>query len=91
MRIYREPIVVLFDSQPRQLIWRGRLLVVTHIQGRWFASSPWWSRLPEDAEAELLVEQETWRVEAGNASSQGGYELTRTLGQEDWRLQAVMD
>lgn len=91
MRIYDEPIAVLFDDEPRQLIWRGRLLMVKQVHARWSRSADWWHRLPQDAEADLLMEREAWRVEAGNASQRGVYELWRTVGQEDWRMRAVMD
>lgn len=91
MRVHDEPVAVLFDDAPRQFIWRGRLLVVTRVQSRWFRSLPWWRTLPEDAGTPLLVEQEHWRCEAGTAAGTGVYDLVRTEGQSDWRLQAVMD
>ena len=34
MRTYHEPIHVLFSDEPRQFIWRDRLLLVKEIQGR---------------------------------------------------------
>lgn len=91
MRIYDEPIAVLFDQQPRQFIWRGRLLLVKQVQARWTRSAQWWRKLPEDPERPLLVEKETWRLEAGNGSHRGVYQVSRTVGEDDWQLQAVVD
>ena len=41
MRTYDEPIHVLFTDQPRQFIWRDRLLLVKEVQGRWNRAAPW--------------------------------------------------
>ncbi|MGO1385295.1 MAG: DUF6504 family protein [Arachnia sp.] len=41
--------------------------------------------------ADLLEEMEVWRVEAGNGVQRGVYELARSMGREDWVLQAVCD
>lgn len=100
MRIYDEPILVLFFEQPKQFIWRGRLLLVKEIQGRWLRAGSWWTspkvRAARGEEAgpvvdDLLGEREIWRVEAGNGSGRGVYELARTVDAEDWVLQAVLD
>ncbi|GAA3861138.1 DUF6504 family protein [Tessaracoccus defluvii] len=100
MRTYDEPIHVLFTDQPRQFIWRDRLLLVKEVQGRWNRAAPWWTgprvraaRGEEIAAAEgdLLGEREIWRVEAGNGRQRGVYELARTVDSEDWVLQAVLD
>lgn len=87
MRSYDEPIHVLFADEPRQFIWRERLLLVKHVQERWSRAAPWW----ESDEADLLSEREIWRVEAGNGHQRGVYELARTAGCEDWVLKAVLD
>lgn len=43
MRTYHEPIHVLFSDEPRQFIWRDRLLLVKEVQGRWSQATPWWT------------------------------------------------
>ena len=100
MRTYDEPIHVLFSDEPRQFIWRDRLLLVKEIQGRWSRATPWWTgrqvraaRGEEvaPAQGDLLAEREVWRVEAGNGRHRGVYELARTVDAEDWVLQAVLD
>ena len=100
MRTYHEPIHVLFSDEPRQFIWRDRLLLVKEIQGRWSRGTPWWTgrqvraaRGEEvaPAQGDLLAEREVWRVEAGNGRHRGVYELARTVDAEDWVLQAVLD
>ncbi len=99
MRVYDEPIHVLFSDQPRQFIWRGRLLLVKEIQGRWSRATPWWTgsrvraaRGEEVApQGDLLGEREVWRVEAGNGRQRGVYELAHTVDAEDWVLRAVLD
>lgn len=100
MRTYHEPIFVLFRDEPRQFIWRDRLLLVKEIQGRWSRATPWWTgrqvraaRGEEvaPAQGDLLAEREVWRVEAGNGRHRGVYELARTVDAEDWVLQAVLD
>lgn len=108
MRTYQEPIHVLFRDEPRQFIWRERLLLVKEVQGRWSQATAWWSgrqaraaRGEEFAPArgeefapvrgDLLSEREVWRVEAGNGSHRGVYELARTVGSDNWVLQAVLD
>ncbi|MHA6512249.1 DUF6504 family protein [Tessaracoccus sp. Z1128] len=104
--MYDEPIHVLFSDEPRQFIWRDRLLLVKEVQGRWSRATPWWSgrqvraargeevaaeRGEEVAARDLLGEREVWRVEAGNGRHRGVYELARTVDAEDWVLQAVLD
>ena len=108
MRTYDEPICVLFSDQPQQFIWRGRLLLVKEVQGRWSTSTAWWesprisaargdtatctsTATDTTAEADLLEELEVWRVEAGNGVQRGVYELARSVGRDDWVLQAVCD
>lgn len=100
MRRYDEPIEVLFGEQPRQFIWRGQLLLVKEVQQRWAQASAWWASPQiravrgeqiEAAETDLLAEREIWRVEAGNGSHRGVYELAHRIGGQDWVLQAVID
>lgn len=100
MRMYDDPICVLFDERPRQFIWRDRLLLIKKIQSRWVRAVAWWesetiraARGEEVVEGsgELNIEREVFRVEAGNGVHRGVYELAHTLGAEDWILQAVLD
>lgn len=100
MRTYDEPIHVLFSDGPRQFIWRDRLLLVKEIHGHWSRATPWWTgnlaraargEEAPAAAADPLGEREVWRVEAGNGSHRGVYELARTVDSEDWVLQAVLD
>lgn len=87
MRIYQEPIVVQFQDMPSQFVWRGRLLRVLTVHTLTREAAPWW-RHPEQG----LREREVWQVEAESAGQwRGIYELARTVGLDDWRLQAVAD
>ncbi len=45
----------------------------------------------DPAGTDLLEEMEVWRVEAGNGMQRGVYELARSVGRDDWVLQAVCD
>ena len=45
----------------------------------------------DPAGVDLLEELEVWRVEAGNGMQRGVYELARSVGRDDWVLQAVCD
>lgn len=88
MRIHREPVAVLFRDMPSQFVWRGRLLRVLTVQTLTRESAPWW-RHPEEGG---LREREVWRVEAESGGAwRGVYDLARTVGEEDWRLEAVVD
>lgn len=100
MRTYHEPIHVLFADEPRQFIWRDRLLLVKEVQGHWSLATSWWSGRQARAVrgesvdatgADLLAEREVWRVEAGNGRQRGVYELARTVDADDWVLQSVLD
>ena len=99
MRTYDEPIHVLFAEEPRQFIWRNRLLLVKEVQGRWSRATPWWAGRQAralrgeavDGGGDPMAEREVWRVEAGNGGHRGVYELARTVDAEDWVLQAVLD
>ena len=89
VRRYHEPVQVKVGQGPMQFIWRGRLLVVREIQGQWSCSLPWWDQ-PEFS-GDLLAEEEVWRVEAGNGSQRGVYELAHQTGTANWVLAAVCD
>lgn len=93
---------------PQQFLWRGRLWLVRDILGRWVEAGAWWNSarsrsargedpaliaVAEEPEADLLVEDEVWRVlaGAGRSSEPGVYELARRSGTDTWRLRAVVD
>ncbi|GAA2100971.1 hypothetical protein GCM10009841_16290 [Microlunatus panaciterrae] len=94
---------------PAQFLWRNRLWVVRDVQNRWVETGAWWdgpsaralrgtdSRSgrgdAEEVEADLLAEEEVWRVVAANgrAGHQGVYELSHVWGTGQWRLRTVMD
>ena len=89
MRTYDEPIHVLVTGQPVQFVWRDRLLLVKRVVTRWVESGQWWRRIGGESD-ELLAEREVWRVEAGNGTRIGVYELVNGPG-EQWSLRAVLD
>lgn len=66
---------------PEQFLWRGRLWKVRAVLAHWVETGPWWQssgvravlgsdeevdRPDPPAGADLLVERELWRVEAGS-------------------------
>lgn len=91
MRIHHEPIAVNFDVMPRHFIWRGKLLKVTRVLATWTRCLPWWLDMLEDPEANLLVEQQWWRCEAGTPARLGVYDLVYREDHAQWRLWTVMD
>ena len=107
MRRYDEEIEVRTgligsDEGPAHFSWRRRILRVTQVQNRWVETADWWrgaqveaarGDAPEAADADLLGEEEIWRVVAspGAAARSGVYELAHSWGSGRWRLRAVMD
>jgi hypothetical protein len=106
MRSYDEPIevqrgVVAGLEAPAQFLWRDRLWMVKDIQTRWVETGAWWDGPAAQAlrgettddEADLLAEEEVWRVVAGQgrAGHQGVYELSHAWGTGQWRLRSVVD
>lgn len=55
------------------------------------AATPNATSTSDPAGVDLLEEMEVWRVEAGNGMQRGVYELARSVGRDDWVLQAVCD
>lgn len=67
MRRYDEPIdvrqgIVSGVEAPEQFLWRSKLWVVREIVGHWIETGAWWE---QSSVADLLGEQEVWRVAAG--------------------------
>lgn len=88
MRIHHDPIAVQFRDAPAQFVWRGRLLRVLTVHTLTRQAEPWWQR-PEESG---VREREVWRVEAeSGAAWRGIYDLARTVGSDEWWLQAVVD
>lgn len=86
MRIYHDPITVQFDDAPAQFMWRGRLLRVLTVHTLTRETPLHWQHSAGPNPREI------WRVEAENGpASRSIYELERTVGKDDWRLQCVED
>ncbi|GAB3697852.1 DUF6504 family protein [Mariniluteicoccus flavus] len=118
MRVYEEPIAVSRGligalEGPAEFRWRGRIWRVTEIESRWVTTGAWWDSpaaravrtggLEADPTADILDEEEVWRVMAGRRVSvpagadaelgerSGVFELTHRLASGDWRLTRVLD
>lgn len=90
------------DGRPEQFLWRGRLWKVRAVLAHWVETGPWWlpgqstgqaagqSPLPG---ADLLVERELWRVEAGRGHDQrcGVFELSFSWTDGCWQLVSCAD
>lgn len=70
MRRYDDPVEVRKgpEEDPEQFLWRGRLWQVREVVAHWVETGAWWSRQAAGdaapAGADLLREQEVWRVTA---------------------------
>lgn len=108
MRVYQEQIEVKSGEvagveAPAQFLWRDRLWSVRSVETRWVVTGPWWdgpaARSVRDGSidavdgAEVLTEEEVWRVVAANGrnGTRGVYELTHALSTGVWRLSRVVD
>ena len=100
---------------PEQFLWRGRLWKVRAVLAHWVETGPWWQSsgvravLGSDdpapaggvgsATAELLVERELWRVEAGrgrphpddSTGSWGVFDLSFDWTEGSWQLVGCVD
>ncbi len=81
---------------PEQFLWRGRLWKVRSVLAHWVETGPWWqaagvravigSEAPVEPApvgrpaADLLVERELWRVEAGRGAGSGRADRADDLG-----------
>lgn len=98
MRLYDDPVEVRRGETegPDQFLWRGRLWKVRAVLAHWVETAPWWQPATEGAVsavgADLLVERELWRVEAGRGiSTSGVFELSFTWSDGCWQLVGCAD
>ncbi len=96
MRRYNDPIDV-FHGQvasaqglvegPTQFMWRDRLWQVREFVAHWVETGAWW----RTTDADLLSEQETWRVVARRSSNTGVFDLRLDWSDGSWRLIGCVD
>jgi Family of unknown function (DUF6504) len=106
MRLYDDPVEVRRGETegPDQFLWRGRLWKVRAVLAHWVETAPWWQATSEainedmdgDREptvnADLLVERELWRVEAGRGiSTSGVFDLSFDWSDGHWQLVGCAD
>ena len=94
MRLYDDPVEVRRGETegPDQFLWRGRLWKVRAVLAHWVETAPWWQPTEPVANADLLVERELWRVEAGRGiSTSGVFDLSFTWSDGRWQLVGCAD
>ena len=107
MRLYDDPVEVRRGETegPDQFLWRGRLWKVRAVLAHWVETAPWWQsaseamsegthedRAPTAVGADLLVERELWRVEAGRGvSGTGVFDLSFNWSDGRWQLVGCAD
>lgn len=103
MRLYDDPVEVrrgetgTFGEGPDQFLWRGRLWKVRAVLAHWVETAPWWQsattdEAPAAVGADLLVERELWRVEAGRGiSTTGVFDLSFNWSDGHWQLVGCAD
>lgn len=107
MRLYDDPVEVRRGETegPDQFLWRGRLWKVRAVLAHWVETAPWWQsaseamsegehedRAPAAVGADLLVERELWRVEAGRGiSTTGVFDLSFSWSDGHWQLVGCAD
>ncbi len=106
MRLYDDPVEVRRGETegPDQFLWRGRLWKVRAVLAHWVETAPWWQAtteainedMGEDTKpavnADLLVERELWRVEAGRGiSTSGVFDLSFDWSDGHWQLVGCAD
>lgn len=101
MRRYDDPVEVRRGETegPDQFLWRGRLWKVRAVLAHWVETAPWWQaqaatadEAPAAVGADLLVERELWRVEAGRGiSSTGVFDLSFDWSDGRWQLVGCAD
>lgn len=88
------------QEAPEQFLWRGRLWKVRAILAHWVETGPWWHSASARAVtgsaqevtsggADLLVEREMWRVEAGRGGPDTGGIFDLSFDWTDGRWQLV--
>lgn len=103
MRLYDDPVEVRRGETegPDQFLWRGRLWKVRTVLAHWVETAPWWQsaaaqvgegEAPASVGADLLVERELWRVEAGRGiSNTGVFDLSFNWSDGHWQLVGCAD
>lgn len=118
MRVYEEPIAVRRGQVgviegPAAFCWRGHTWWVAEIEHRAVTTGAWWDApaaravrsggVDTDPEADILDEEEVWRVAAGRrvgvprgadpelGERAGVFELTHVVASGAWRLSRVLD
>ena len=103
MRLYDDPVEVRRGETegPDQFLWRGRLWKVRAVLAHWVETAPWWQaaseavnqdEAPAAVGADLLVERELWRVEAGRGiSTSGVFDLSFNWSDGRWLLVSCAD
>ena len=102
MRLYDDPVEVRRGETegPDQFLWRGRLWKVRTVLAHWVETAPWWQSTSESTSerpqptvgADLLVERELWRVEAGRGiSTTGVFDLSFNWSDGHWQLVGCAD
>ncbi len=107
MRQYDDPVEVRrgMGEGPEQFLWRGRLWKVRSVVGHWVETVPWWPEAGASTQsvapgspgrAALLVERETWRVEAGRGTHPerdqwGVFDLSHNGADGRWQLVGCVD
>ena len=104
MRQYDDPVEVRRGEaeDPDQFLWRGRLWKVRTVVAHRVETAPWRQSAP-DVAADLLVERELWRVEAGRgmlavtgpdgdlAHTSGVFDLSFNGSDGRWQLVGCAD
>ena len=94
MRLYDDPVEVRRGETegPDQFLWRGRLWKVRAVLAHWVETAPWWQTAHGSVNADLLVERELWRVEAGRGvSTSGVFDLSFDWSDGHWQLVGCAD
>jgi hypothetical protein len=94
MRLYDDPVEVRRGETegPDQFLWRGRLWKVRTVLAHWVETAPWWQSTEPAPDADLLVERELWRVEAGRGiSTSGVFDLSFNWSDGRWQLVGCAD
>lgn len=86
---------------PARFTWRRRMWVVRTVQTRWVQTAPWWDSpaaqavrsagIDPDPDADVLGEQEIWRVLASDGRESGVFELLHDPATHTWQLSKVVD
>ncbi|MFN2613464.1 MAG: DUF6504 family protein [Actinomycetota bacterium] len=90
---YGEPIQVEAPEGTIEAFWwRGKRYTVRQIHARWRETGGWWDAAGETAQPWAAGDaREIVRIDAGNGSGAGTYEIARDLRDGVWTLARVWD